>query len=59
MGGENPIGVYQELLSYLKQEKQKIVQLLLRMMVKLYLEKKLEENKKFLFNLKKANLQII
>ena len=38
---------YQELLNYLKQEKLKIVQLSLKMMDKLYLEKKLEENKEY------------
>ena len=43
---------YQELLSYLKQEDQKIVQLLQKMMDKLYLVKKLEENKEYLLYLK-------
>ena len=47
------------LQNYLKQEKQKIVLLLLKMMDKFYLEKKLEVSKKFLFNLKMAKLQII
>jgi multidrug efflux pump subunit AcrA (membrane-fusion protein) len=52
--------VYQELLNYLKQEKQKIVLLLLKMMDKLYLVKKLEENKEYLlFQKMEPNLQII
>ena len=52
--------VYQELLNYLKQEKLKIVLSLLKMMDKLYLVKRLEENKEYLlFQRMVPNLQII